>query len=320
MAMTAEGKPVAPVPVMIAAWPGLGNVGVGAVHYLRKHLCGENCARLDISGQVSPEALEVNQGIGRLAVPEPQLLYSVAEPPLLLFEGSVQPGGEAGIRVAGELLDLARARGVRTVYTGAAFATPTSAHDEVRVYGVATDDHLRAGFGALGVEPLGEGRISGLNGLILGLAAECGLSGACFLATMPQYAVQAPNPKASRALVRVFERILNTTVDSSAIDREVEEVERLLGEFENRVNAAIRNIRLEAAGERPGAEPGSDDDEKPGPEPHEVIGRVEEMFEEAEKDRSKAARLKEALDAWGLFPLYEDRFLDLFTPPRPPTD
>jgi hypothetical protein len=44
--------------------------------------------------------------------------------------------------------------------------------------------------------------------------------------------------------------------------------------------------------------------------------RVEKLFEEASGDREKAVLLKQELDRWGLFHLYEDRFLDLFEKQR----
>jgi hypothetical protein len=40
--------------------------------------------------------------------------------------------------------------------------------------------------------------------------------------------------------------------------------------------------------------------------------RIEELFEEARKDRSRGMRLKAELDRLGCFKLYENRFLDLF--------
>jgi hypothetical protein len=43
--------------------------------------------------------------------------------------------------------------------------------------------------------------------------------------------------------------------------------------------------------------------------------RLEVLFEEAAKDRSKAFELKQELDRIGMFKEYEDRFLDLFTRP-----
>ena len=40
--------------------------------------------------------------------------------------------------------------------------------------------------------------------------------------------------------------------------------------------------------------------------------RIEELFQEAEKDRSKVNELKAELDRCGMFKEYEDRFLGLF--------
>jgi hypothetical protein len=46
------------------------------------------------------------------------------------------------------------------------------------------------------------------------------------------------------------------------------------------------------------------------------VGRIEELFARAAKDRSKAFELKQELDRLGLFKQYEDRFLDLFKKAR----
>jgi hypothetical protein len=42
--------------------------------------------------------------------------------------------------------------------------------------------------------------------------------------------------------------------------------------------------------------------------------RIEELFDQAESDRSKAFELKQVLDQLHVFKDYEDRFLDLFKP------
>ena len=298
-----------PIPLLIAGWPGMGNVGLGAVSYLRRQLKAEPCAALDLTSFIFPDSIDVTDGIGRTAAPPAQDIYLIRKPPALIFEGSLQAGGEPGIRIANELLDYAQDLGARTVYTGAAFAAAMSHRDEVRIHGVSTDEQLKKAFAGYGVEPLVSGRISGLNGLLLGLAGSRGLSGACFLATMPHYAVQTPNPKASRALVRVFEQILNVTVDHTEIDTEVDRVDRMLSEFESRVNAAIENMResMESDSDR-----ATDSEDMDRPEPHEIMRRLEQLFEEVERDRSRAPQLKQELDRWGLFHVYEDRFLDLF--------
>jgi len=62
----------------------------------------------------------------------------------------------------------------------------------------------------------------------------------------------------------------------------------------------------------------------PHPEPAEPrLGpgdrkRIEALFDQAAKDRSKAFELKQELDRLGVFKEYEDRFLDLFRKPGSP--
>jgi hypothetical protein len=285
----------------------MGNVGIGAADYLRRKLKGAVCARIDVARYCFPESIEVVAGIGRIPAPPAHDIYFIEDPPFFVFEGEIQVGGEAGLNIAQELLDFAVEHGVKTVYTGAAFAMPVSCREPVKVFGVATDDRLKQVFLNYGVEPLTEGRISGLNGLLLGLAGSRDLPAACFLATMPHYAVQTPNPKASKAVIQVFERILNTSVDMVEIDVAIAEADRVLGEFESRVNEAIQALRQQA--ERGESRQESEEQQ---PEPHELMDRVERLFEQVGRDRSKAGMLKEELDRWGLFHLYEDRFLDLF--------
>lgn len=294
------------VPLLVAGWPGMGNVGIGAADYLRRKLNAELCARLDVSRYFSPESVDVEMGIGRIPHPPAHDLYYVKTPPVLIFEGETQPGGPAAVGIADELLDYAQHHGVQTVYTGAAFAMPASFRDPVKVYGVATDNQLKSVFSRYDVEPMSEGRISGLNGLLLGLAGLRGMGAVCFLATMPHYAVQLTNPKASKAIVQVFTRILNTSVDLAEIDALIEQTDHLLSEFESRVEAAFQALKEQAAG---GDEPAESEEQ---PEPHVIMQRIEKLFDVVEHDRSQASMLKQELDRWGLFKLYEDRFLDLF--------
>jgi uncharacterized protein len=304
-------------PVLIAGWPGMGQVGVGAADYLRRRLSAEPYAQIDVTSYVIPDAISVEAGIGRLPDAPKEDIYHVAEPRLFIFVGDTQLSGEAGLKLAGELLDFAQSHGVGTIYTGAAFAMPVSFRSRPEVFGVATEPALKAGFPLLGVEPLKEGRISGLNGLLLGLAAQRGIAAACFLATMPQYAIETPNPKASRALIEVFQRLLNTTVDMTELDTAVRETDKMLKDFEEKVTTAVQQLKdslTPGQGREPGEEPEPDEQ----PEPHELMAKVEKMFDAAQHDRTKALLLKQELDRLGLFHLYEDRFLDLFDKSRPP--
>jgi proteasome assembly chaperone (PAC2) family protein len=295
----------------------MGQVGLGACDYLRRKLDATPFAQIDVSTYFQPEALTVHDGLGRMPEPPKQDLYLATEPPLFIFEGETQLAGAPGFKLAAELLDLVLRHGTETVFTGAAYAMPVSFRQRPDIFGAATDDNLRSRFAALGVKRLKEGNISGLNGLLLGLAAQRAMPAACLLATMPHYAIEAPNPKASRALIQVFQRILNTSVDMREIDEAVRQADQMFKDFETKVNEAIQQLRdsLGAHGE---GETGEGEESEERPEPHDLMERVEKLFEEASGDREKAVLLKQELDRWGLYHLYEDRFLDLFErQPRP---
>ncbi len=300
-------------PALVAAWPGMGHVGIMAANYLRMKLGGVAYAEIDATPYFLPDAIEVVDGIGRIPAPPRQMVFQVPEPPLLVFEGEAQISGEPGMRIASELLDIAQEAGVSTVYTGAAFAMGMSYRQPVKVFGVATDAGLRQRFAILGVEPLPEGRVSGLNGLLLGLAKSRGMGAVSFLATIPQYAIEAPNPKASKAIVEVFQKVFNTAVDMTEVDERIQEADRIMGEFERRVAQALEALRRETESRLEGKAAEEEMEGGERPEPHELMAHIERLFEEAQRDRSKIQELKEELDRWGLFSLYEDRFLDLFS-------
>jgi len=315
MAVKLIGDQSARAPVLVAGWPGMGQVGLGACDYLRRKLDAALFAQIDVGAYYQPEALTVEDGLGRMPDPPKQDLYYSSEPPLFIFEGDAQLAGEPGFRLAAELLDLVHDHGAETVFTGAAYAMSVSFRQRPEIFGAATDEQLKARFAALGVKPLKEGNISGLNGLLLGLAAQRGMPAACLLATMPHYAIEAPNPKASRALIQVFQRILNTSVDMVEIDDAVRQTDRMFKEFETKVNEAIQQLK-DGLSARSQGQPSEGEESEDRPEPPDLLQRVEKLFEEASGDREKAVLLKEELDRWGLFHLYEDRFLDLFEKQR----
>jgi proteasome assembly chaperone (PAC2) family protein len=317
MSVKLIGESGSRAPVLIAGWPGMGQVGLGACDYLRQQLKATLFARIDVSAYHQPDALTVEDGLGRMPDPPKQDLYYTSEPPLFIFEGESQPAGEPGFRLAAELLDLVHRHGAETVFTGAAYAMPVSFRQRPEIYGAATDESLKSKFAALGVKPLKEGHISGLNGLLLGLSAQRGMPAACLLATMPHYAIEAPNPKASRALIQVFQRILNTSVDMAEIDDAVRSADRMFKDFESKVNEAIQQLKQNLGARAEGHE-GEAQETEERPEPSALMERVEQLFEEAQHDRAKALILKQELDRWGLFHLYEDRFLDLFEKQRRP--
>jgi predicted ATP-grasp superfamily ATP-dependent carboligase len=69
-----------------------------------------------------------------------------------------------------------------------------------------------------GVIPMSAGTISGLNGLLLGVARKRNMEGICLLGEIPVYATPIPNPRSAKAVLEVLIKLLNIEVDMSGLD------------------------------------------------------------------------------------------------------
>jgi len=154
-----------------------------------------------------------------------------------------------------------------------------------------------------------------LEGYFDQLAKEAGLQGLCLLGEIPFYTAKIENPKSSLSILRVFIKYREIEIDldgllqmAKFVEEEVEKVSKttkqtLLG-AEETAESGTETVYEVTEGENK-----EEASEKIVPE---VRERIEFLFDAAAQDISKAADLKEELDRWGLFPEYEDRFLDLF--------
>ncbi len=286
--------------MMFAAWPGMGNVALGAINYLRKKLAMERFAQFNTTVYYTPEGISVEAGIGQLPSPPKSIFYYRQEPDVILLENEVQFGGKMGVDFAHEVIDFAQGMGVSRIFTGAAFPVPASYKETVQLFGVA---NIKSGLDLLNrfqIKIMEEGSISGLNGLLLGYAQEKGIESLCILATMPIYATGFPNPRAWRALVEFFGKVLNTTFELRDLDFKIDKIDAKMEQIESRLEEMLGF--KEKPSEKPGEERVS----------QYVLNKIERLFQEARTSREKALELKKELDRWGLFEMYEDRFLDLF--------
>ena len=288
-------------PIMVAGWPGMGNVAINAVDYLRRKLGARLFAEIDTEGINLPDAIIVNKGLARFPEPPKNLFYYRKNPSVIFLEGQVQLSGEPAVKLMNMVLDLAEKHKVKRLFTGAAFPVPVNYRETSSVYVASTSASLIDYFKDMGVAALKAGQISGLNGLMLGFAQSRGIEAACLLATLPQYAINFPNPRASSAIVKIISKILGVEMDMT-------EIEKVAGEMDKKMAAVEDKIREMF----PVSEPEQPIDLGSDKTPNYVMEKVEKLFEEAKRDRKKAAQLKKELDRWDLYKLYEDRFLDLF--------
>ncbi len=289
-------------PIMIAAWPGMGNVALGTVDYIRRKLKAVRFAEIKTDPLAALDAVEVRSGLSKIPKTPLSTFYYTKDPDIILFEGEVQPAGRGGIELLDKVLGVAADHKVCRIFTGAAFPMPISYKDASEIYGAANKESLRDYIKDSGVRLMEGGHISGLNGLLLGFAAKKGIDAICLLATMPQYAISLPNPKASSAIIETLNRILNISIDVRELDGYIKDMEDRMAIIEDKVKDVI-TIEEEPIESHPHHQK-----KVPGY----IMERIEKLFVEAREDKKKASSLKNELDRWDLYHQYEDRFLDLF--------
>lgn len=289
-------------PVMIAAWPGMGNVALGTVDYIRRKLKAVRFAEIKTDPLAALDAVEVKSGLSKIPKTPLSTFYYTKDPDMILFEGEVQPTGRNGIELLNKVLGVAADLKVSRIFTGAAFPMPISYKDASEIYGAANKESLRDYLKRSGIRLMERGHISGLNGLLLGFAAKKEIDAICLLATMPHYAISLPNPKASSAIIETLNRMLNISIDIRELDGYIKDMEERMAIIEDKVKDVI-TIEEESIESYPHHEK-----KVPGY----IMERIERLFVEAREDRNKASSLKSELDRWDLYGLYEDRFLDLF--------
>jgi proteasome assembly chaperone (PAC2) family protein len=290
----------------------MGNVALNAGIYLLAKLDMKLIAELEAGDLFDVDFVEVKEGLIQTGRRPRSRFFVWIDPAhkhdLVVFLGEAQPplGKYPFCR---QLIAYAQELGVERVFTFAAMATQMHPEHPSRVFGAATDAESLEELKRLELEVLREGQIGGLNGVLLGAAAEAGLRGACLLGEMPHIFAQLPFPKASLAILETFTTMTGIELDFAELEEQARATEQQLGELLARVEQTYG--RLEPA-----------EEEAAGPEPAEPqrLGsasqqRIEKLFDQAAKDRSKAFELKQELDRLGVFKEYEDRFLDLFKKP-----
>jgi proteasome assembly chaperone (PAC2) family protein len=296
-------------PWLVAVWPGMGNVALNAGVYLLAKLDMTLFAEFEASGFFDVDHVEVKDGVIRSASPPKSRLFLWTDPEskhdIIVFLGEAQPlFGK--LNFCRQLISFAKDHGMERVFTFAAMATDMHLEQRCRVFGASTEATALEELKQLELTLLKQGHIGGLNGVLLGVAGEAGLPGTCLLGEMPHVFHQFPYPKASLAILEVFTTIASIDLNLNELAEQAREVENQLGNIIARVEQVYRqqNTAEEVA---PATEVLQEDSVS-----QEDRSRIDKLFAEATRDRSKAFELKQELDRLGRFKEYEDRFLDLF--------
>jgi len=307
--MSMNEQPQLKNPWMIAVWPGMGQVAMSVGYYLMAKLGVHLFAEFKSLDLFDVEHVEVKDGLVRTGHLPRSRFFVWRDPQqrhdIVIFVGEAQPptGKYAFCR---RLTDFVQDLGVERVFTFAAMATSLRPEQPSRVFGAAADEQSLEELKQMDVEILEEGNIGGLNGVLLGVAAENGLRGVCLLGEMPHVFAQLPYPKAALAALQKFAEMGELEIDFSELRQQAAAAEEKLGELYAAMEHAIQDQQEPAEETFTPEEP---EEERLDPQDEQ---RIEQLFDQAREDRSTAYELKRELDRLGVFAEYEDRFLDLF--------
>jgi proteasome assembly chaperone (PAC2) family protein len=229
---------------MIAAfegWNDAGEAASGAVAHLEEVWESEPIGELDPEDyhdfQVSrPTVLLDDDGSRRITWPTTRLAW--ARPPGSARDVVLVRGIEPSMRwksFTREILDYAEQLGVGTVVTLGALLADVP---HTRPIPVTTTSEDKGLLERLAIEPSRYEGPTGILGVLQEAAARDGLPGLSLWAAVPHYVGQSPSPKATLALLRRVEEMLDVTVplgdlpeDARAWERGVDELAEEDGEI-----------------------------------------------------------------------------------------
>ncbi|MDP2932422.1 MAG: PAC2 family protein [Chloroflexota bacterium] len=224
-------------PVMIAGWPGIGNIGLIAVDTLRSQVQAEQFGEIEPWDFFYPKKATIKNGIlQELEFPSNKFYYQrLANRDLLFFSGEEQPAdsgrmyaeGRKAYQLADLVLDVAAKFGCQRVYTSGAAVSLIHHTQPPRVWAVASRSDLLQEVKSYRTVLMsevegrnGQGSITGLNGLLLGVAKKRGFEAVCLMGEIPDYlaGVPFPYPRASQAVLEVLTKLLGIEVNLGVLD------------------------------------------------------------------------------------------------------
>jgi proteasome assembly chaperone (PAC2) family protein len=245
-------KPDLEKPMMFVGWPGIGNIGIIAVNALKDILRGEEFGEIESWDFFYPRKVFIQNGLLKdLEFPSNKFYHARTEKKdVILFIGEEQPAfggrmyasGEKAYEMANLVIDVGLQFGCQRIYTSGACVSPIHHQMKPRVCAVVSSEELKVEvtrtsntvlMSELEGRSEGEGVITGLNGLLLGVAKKRGLGGTCLMGEIPDWLAGAsfPYPRASRSVLEVFAEILGLQVDLSFLEKIEGQIDEIVKGF-----------------------------------------------------------------------------------------
>ena len=303
-------------PIMFCGWPGIGNIGISAIDSLRAVLKAEEFGEIESWDFFNPRKVYIEKGLLKdLEFPGNKFYFCrkeslsgkrVRNHDLIFFIAQEQPAegriryaeGKKAYEMANLVLDVAEKFGCRRVFTSGAAVTQIHHTAKPKVWAVPNKQSLIKEIKQYENTTLmseteaksSQGTITGLNGLLLGVAKKRGMEAVCLMGEIPYYLQGAPwpYPKGSKSVLEVLAKILDVKIDLSQLDELAQTVETNIEEFLESLYTAeaipphVRDEIEKLRYARP-TEPGPITEE----EQKEMMKHLDELFKEGGRQDEK---------------------------------
>lgn len=217
-------------PYLVCGFPGSGYVGKLAIDHLIQELHATHLVDI-YSSSFPPQVMIRTDGTADL-MKNSIFWWQGQGASMLLLTGDSQPSNpDSEYALAEQILDFSTGLGAKQVFTLAAYITGVFV-EKPRVFGTASDAALVSDFAAHSISLMDSGSITGMNGLVIGIAKLRGMKGTCLLGETSGYVVDA---KASKAVLETLLSMINVKVDMSNLEKRAKDTEMLIQTIEQQM-------------------------------------------------------------------------------------
>ena len=289
-------------PVMVASWPGIGNIGIIAVDTLKNMLGAEELGEIEPWDFFYPRKVLIRNGeLKDVEFPSSKFYFKrTGETDLLFFVGEEQPSdggrtyaeGKKAYQMANLVLDVAQKFGCKRVYTSGAAVAPIHHTARPKVWAVPNTKGLISEVKTYENTILmsdiegrgGQGNITGLNGLLLGVARKRGIEAICVMGEIPVYlqGFPLPYPRASKSVLEVLTAALGIEIDMDRIAGFIEQsdsqIEQLYEKFPPEIKEQLDKLKFVSYAQPTEPAPITEEDKK------RILEDIDKFFKKEPKE------------------------------------
>jgi uncharacterized protein len=235
-------------PVLVCGLPGSGYVGKLAADYLVSVFKAKKVAEF-YSPSLPPHVNINEDGVAVRLKGELHHAQTGQDSDLLVFTADAQPATSEGeYELADAVLREARKLDAKLVFSLAAYVTGGFVKER-RVFGTATSAEIISRLSLNGVQIMKEGEISGMNGIIVGMAKLHGMEGVSLLGETAGYLL---DPAASHSVLESLSRILGVKIDMTSIEERAKEAAQIFSQVQRMTEQNSEEVRGSKEEGRPG--------------------------------------------------------------------